>query len=586
MRDEGFREALAELYRHEVFRPREGLDYRQRCALTYDRLRVLGQRLPPGSALLRDPARLHTALEWAAVADPPLFLALTLHVCLSLGAIVEFGGERAAHHVRELDRMASFGALLVTEAGRGNSHLGIRTEAEYDPASGQFALRTPDEAARKFMPNVALPGVPKTGVVYARLLAGGRDHGVFPFVAPIRTADGLPEGVRVTALPEAPLLPLDYALIEFDGLRLPRTALLADDARFDADGGLVDPLGDPARRLRRSLAVRHDAWVASAAALAAVARASAVNAVRHARERVTVSPFTAERAVLDHRAHQRPLFGALAACYALTRLVDRVKATRGRPAGDRPPETDTAWTPGPGLDRTCGLVKAVASRVAERVATECGLRCGAHGMFTPGRWVEYRGLAHMLGPAAGDGYLIVLEAARGMAAGEHYAPPPPDDDEDSGDLLDPAVWLRLSRARERLLHERLVARPAGRDGFEGWNDRSLPGREFVDAHVERLMLEAVLAPPADALPAAAVDLTRALSALHALHHVARHSGFHLRAGLLTPDQAGRLDAFDSGLCDRVAAGLDQLPAVLDVPAELLAHPSPVALPPPAGRSRR
>lgn len=575
--DDDFRDVLAKLFRHEVFQPRAGMDYRQRCELTYERLRVVGEHLPPGSALLQDLPKLFAALEWAAVADPPLFLALTLHVCLSLGAIVEFGGDRAERHVRELDDMTSFGALLVTEAGRGNSHLGIRTVAEHDPATGGFVLRTPDEAARKFMPNVGLVHVPKTGVVYARLLARGRDHGVFPFVTPIRTADGTPDGVRVVPLPEAPLLPLDYALIEFHDLPLPPTALLSDDARLDADGALEDPLGDPERRLRRSLDIRHNAWVAAAAASAAVARAGVVTALRHTRSRVTVSPFTAERNVLDHRAQQRPLFDALADCYALTRVVDRVKTARIRSrAGEPIGEAGSAWASGPALNRTYGLVKAYASDAAGRIVTECGLRCGAHGMFTPGRWVEYQGLAHMLGPAAGDGYLIVLEAARAMASGDHYAPPPPEDLAEE-DPFTPASWLRLARTRERVLHERLaermrVARRRGQKGFEAWNNRASSGVGFVEAHVARLVLEAIAGAPAEAQAGPATRLADALHALHALRGLTGHAGFYLREGLLTAGQVDRLTERDNELCDRVLADLDAVPHLFDAPEELLHHP--------------
>lgn len=568
--DGDFRDVLAGLFRHEVFQPRSGLDYRRRCELTYERLRVVGEHLPPGSGLLRDLPKLFTALEWAAVVDPPLFLALTLHTCLSLGAIVEFGGDRAEWHIRELDDMSSFGALLVTEVGKGNSHLGIRTVADHDPVTDEFVLRTPDEAARKFMSNVGLEHVPKTGVVYARLRVRWRDHGVFPFVAPIRTADGTPDGVRVVPLPEAPQLPLDYALVEFDGLRLPRTALLSDDARFDVGGHLDDPLGDPGRRLRRSLDVRHNAWVASAAALAAVARAGVVNALGHARNRVTVSPFTTERAVLDHRAQQHPLFGALADCYALTRLVDRVKMARVRSQEGVPIGLEGAsWAPGPGLNRTYGLVKSTASEMARRITTECGLRCGAHGVFRPGRWVEYQGLAHMLGPAAGDSYLIVLEAARGMAAGDHYAPPRPDD---GGDLSSSAFWLHLARARERLLHERLVDRlrlagRRGQTGFEAWNNRSPLGVEFVEAHTARLVLEAVAAATGDDRTGPQARLADALGAVYALRETSRHTGFHLREGLLTAEQVDGLAEGHNALCDRVLADLDAVPLLLDVPEE-------------------
>jgi acyl-CoA oxidase len=568
--DEEFRETLRKLSGEEIFQHREGLDYNERCALTYERLRVVGQRLPPGSALLRDPARLFTLLEWAAVADPPVFLALTLHLCLSLGAVVEFRGNDGAADtfVRELDTMASFGSLLVTEAGKGNSHLGIRTQADYDPASEEFVLHTPDVAARKFMPNLGLQGVPKVGVVYARLRSLGRDHGVFPFVMSLRATHGLVPGVRVIPLPEAPFLPLDYAAVEFDRCRLPRTALLTDDTTFGADGALHDPLADPGRRLRRSLDIRHTAWVASAAALAAVSRAGVTNALRYAGDRTTVSSFTSERPVLDHRAHQRPLFGALAACHALTCLVDQVKAARtawltGEPAAF----DDPAWRPGPALNRTCGVVKALASRVTERIMAECGRRAGAHGMFAPARWSTYQGLAHMLGPAAGDSYLIVLETARTMAAGDDYVAPAAGITQPSRrEVLDRDLWLGLLRTRERLLHQQLtaqlrLARRRGQSGYDAWNNRSLLGRQLVDAHGARLMLESTVG----FLDVHGTDAALALSGLHALSELSAHADWYLCEGLLSVDQVRRIPAACDELCDRLRPRLESALAALDVP---------------------
>jgi acyl-CoA oxidase len=297
-----------------------------------------------------------------------------------------------------------------------------------------------------------------------------------------------------------------------------------------------------------------------------------------------VSPFTSERAVLDHRAQQRPLFSAMAAGYALTCLVERVKVARTRSTAGLPIGVEgSAWLPGPGLNRTYGLVKSVASLVAARVVAECGLRCGAHGVFAPGRWVEYQGLAHMMGPAAGDSYLITLEAARAMAACDHYTPPPSDEDLDDGDdLLAPTTWLTLARARERILHDRLasglrLAHRRGQTGFDAWNNRTLLGRELVDAHVGRLMLEAALDSIQD-LPPAATEAGRALVALHALDEVAGHADFHLCEGLLTVTQVRRLAESTNGLCDRVTPALRVLHDLFDVPEELLDGPPAARVP--------
>ncbi|HET6707837.1 acyl-CoA dehydrogenase [Amycolatopsis sp.] len=560
------------LFSHELFRPRTGQTHAEQCRLTYERLRWLGPRLPPATELLANPRALLGVLETAAVASPSVFLAMTIHCCLSTNAIVEYGGGRRdlAPWLTELDTMASIGTLVVTELGHGNSHLAIRTEARLDRGTGEFVLHTPDPAARKFMSNNSLDGVPKIGVVYARLLDGDTDHGVFPFVLRLRREHGVPDGIRIHALPETWGMPLDYSVIEFTQVRIPRYSLLHDSAAWTPDGGIVDPLG-PALRLKRSLAVRENAWMASAAALAAVSRAAVAIAVRHAAHRLSRSRFSGERAVLEFRPQQHALFGALAAACASTALVERAKRAWCDPVGD-----DPLWSRSAALGRTLGLVKASACHTAYRVTETCGLRSGAHGMFLANRLAEYQGLAHMLNPAAGDGRLIELDAGRSLAEGEHYRPP------QLGhpvvrDLWDPVCWRELAAYRERRLHERLtreleVARRRGQDPFHAWNNRLALGRELAAAHVRRLELDCFIE------AAAAVPDHRRRAAWERL--VAWFAGERLRTdlawylteGVLTADQARTLPPRFDLLAEELLPHVVEIVESFGLPDELLNSP--------------
>ncbi|WP_216216735.1 acyl-CoA dehydrogenase family protein [Amycolatopsis aidingensis] len=570
------------------FAPAEGLTYEQQCLLTYRRMRWLGDRLPPASTLLARPAQLFTVLEWCAVTSPPVFLGMTLHTCLSLGAIQEFGSGRddLGDHIGRLDSMDSFGSLLVTEAGRGNSHIGIRTEARYDPATGGFVLTTPTRDDAKFMPNVGLAGVPKLGVVYARLRAGGADHGVFPFVLPIRDADGPRPGIEITPLPEAPYLPLDYATITFDGVRVPARGLLHDSARLSADGTFRDPLGHGDERLARSLDVRHRAWVASAAALGAAIRASAALAIRFSAGRNTLSRAAPEGPVLRYRSQQRPLYGCLATAYAMTSLINQVKRTLVASAQ----VPDPAWTRGPGFNRTIGLVKAMAGWEAERVAAECGQRCGAHGMFGSSGFAAYQGLGHMLGPAAGDSYLIVLEAARAMAAGTAYRPPSPGMVQLNRRAVgEPQVVRELVAARERSLHAMLsgeldTAARRAQGPFQAWDNRSWLARELVEAHGTRLAVECLLA-DARTLAEPGRTALELLCAFFGLREAWRHSGWYLSTEALTVRQVRAIPARLNGICERLTAHAEPLAGAL-LPAGLDPWPGPAGVLGPAVAGHR
>lgn len=568
--DPGRAETVA-LFGHEVFRHREGLTHRQHCELTYERMRVLNERLPAANALLEKPRTLLTALETAAVVSPSLFLAMTIHYCLSANAVAEFGRGRAdlAPYVTELDSMASIGTLVVTEIGHGNSHLAIRTQARLDRATGEFVLHTPDPDARKFMSNNGLPGVAKIGVVYARLLDGDTDHGIFPFVLRLRGPDGPAPGIRIDPLPETTDLPLDYAVVEFTHARIPGHSLLRDSAELDTGRGLTDPLG-PQLRLKRSLSVRENAWLASAAALASVSRAATGLALRHAGVRISRSRFSAARPVLGFRPQQQALFGALAETYALTCLVNRAKQAWIEP-GD-----DPLWTPGAALGRTLGLAKAAATATAGRVTAACAVRSGAHGMFAVNRLAGYRGLAHMLNPAAGDGRLIELDAGRGLTEGEHYTPPPGARPA-AFDPADPATAAALAAWRERRLHQQLtgeldVARRRGQDLFHQWDNRLPLACRLAEAHIRRVELDCFAAAVEAVADRRARAVLEPLLAWHALARVEADLAWYVAEGVVTAEQAAALPPRFNRLCEELRSGLPELVGAFELPGAVLDSP--------------
>ncbi|MFI9610100.1 hypothetical protein ACIHCM_00065 [Streptomyces sp. NPDC052023] len=77
-------------------------------------------------------------------------------------------------------------------------------------------------AAQKFMPMTSSIGGPKDAVVAARLLAGGRDHGVFLFLTPLSDHRGPLPGVTVRPLPLRPGSSVDHCLTSFEQVVLPK----------------------------------------------------------------------------------------------------------------------------------------------------------------------------------------------------------------------------------------------------------------------------------------------------------------------------------------------------------------------------
>ncbi|WP_018656354.1 hypothetical protein [Actinomadura flavalba] len=545
-----------------------GLNARDRQALTYERLRAAGRAAPPAAELLDDPALLCGLLERAAVADPALFHVMLLHYTLALGPILRFGGGQQGAARARLEAFEDVGTLLMTEAGRSNSHLAPRTTAVFDAAARAFVLSTPDARAAKFPTNTAHPGVAKTAAVYATLVEGGRERGVFVFVVPVRAADGsVPDGVRIVAAPETGGLPVDYAAVRLEGVRVPYEAWLRDGASFDDEGAFHDPVGDPAARLTRSMAIGPAVWRAVVAASAAVTRASASLLAAHTSGRVTLGRLAPSAPLAGYRNQGEAVLGSLASAYTLTAVAAHVKARRTSAEAPGPAAVAAAggaWAPWSAVDRDLALLKAAVTAAAQETVTRCRLHSGAPGFAATDRLNAYRGLTHAYMSAGGDNDLILFDTARAMAARDRYVPPP-DVPPSLEDLADPQVWPALAGAVEARLAAKLAARvegaqAGGASAFAAWNAELAPARAAATALADRTVLEIVAAAAADG-PAQAAPLWR----MAALDWMARRAGVLLNEGVAGP-----------GLLDRVWA------ARRDLAGEVAVEPLAAALEPPSG----
>ncbi|WP_141575326.1 acyl-CoA dehydrogenase [Actinomadura sp. WMMA1423] len=572
------RARLEEAVPEEFFTVPGGLTAPERHALTYERLRRAGLAAPPASELLADPPALCALLERAAIADPPLFHLMLLHYTLALGPILRFGeGQEGTRPVREsLESMASFGTLLMTEVGRSNSHLSPRTVARHDPATGGFVLSTPDVRAAKFPTNTAHPELPKTAAVYATLVHGGEERGVFVFAVPLRGPGGaVPPGVRIVPAPETTGLQVDYAAVLLEEVRVPYEAWLRDGAGIGADGAFHDPHGPAAARLTRSMGIAPPVWRAVISASAAITRASAGMLLAHSAGRSTLGRLAPRRPLTDYRNQQEAVLGALASAYALTAVAAHATAPRPSPdaaaGGDAGAGPATAWAPWSAVDRDLALLKAAATAQAQETVSACRVHSGAPGFAAVERLNAYRGLTHAYQNAGGDNELIRYDTARAMADLDRYAPPgpelgPPDD----GDLDSPAVWLFLARDAERRMRDRLAGRveaalDGGEDAFTAWNGNLALAARTADACADRVVLEI--------LAAAAGDGPRALGPvlrLHALDRLERRASALLNEGVVPPGFLDEVWAARRRTCDELAPRAQELAAAFELPAPVAA----------------
>ncbi|MFG2005267.1 hypothetical protein ACGFNU_39590 [Spirillospora sp. NPDC048911] len=469
----------------------DGLAPPERQALTYQRLRHAVLAAPRADELLTHPALLCALLERAAVADPALFHLMLLHYTLVMAPIVRFGDEHTAETRRRLEAMETFGMVAMTEAGRSNSHMAPGTVARFVPERRSFVLTTPDAAATKFPTSAGHPRLPKTAVVYARLLVAGKDHGVFIFLVPLRGPDGTPaEGAQVFPAPDNHQLPLDWAAVRFTELEVPFGAWLAAGAKIAADGTFHDPMARDRSAL--AMSTTPHVWRSIIAAAAALCRASAALLVHHSTGRPTLGGLAPGRPLLDYRNQQEAVLTALARGHALTAVADHARAAA--PAQSSGMAT---WTPWAGIDLTLPLLKSVTTALAEQTAALCRTHCGAPGFAASDRLNGYRGLLHGYLSAGGDNQLILFDVARAMLEKDRYDAPG-----------DSAVELSLSlpgcltaaQALEARLVRELADHVTDPGSLTSWNPHLSQAGRTARAFADRRILEILHNAPAPLRP--------------------------------------------------------------------------------------
>jgi acyl-CoA oxidase len=551
-------------------------------ALPYRRLRYVREHVSAGRPLLHhDPEYLRALLETAAIVDPRLFHIMFLDQCMATGGILEYAADPTV--LDEVSGGFSVGTALMTELGHGNSGANILTEAVYDPEQDEFVLNSPVPEAVKFPPNVGLSGWAKWGVVGARLKQAGADRGLFLFLVPLRDEAGPRPGVRIRTLPATSLLPLDYASVAFDAVRVPRRHWLSDGARLDVDGAFADPVGGPAERSRRSAALVRFAWGALCPGLAAMARAGTAIALNHAGRRVISNRFALNVPALEYRNQQRLLVTSLASAFAATALADGVPEVCWRLTSESGSVVEGGAAQGAsavtaGEMRTASLIKVAVDRLAERAITAARATCGALGFMAVNRLVDYLAFTMAFASAGGDNEVILLEAAWSMVAGQDYVPPLVE----PADVPLEARCLDLLRVREARLHALLTTRlqaavekvafetedgDTGDGMFSAWNDQADLARTFAEAHIDRLVGEAMLASGGSRLP----EPLRAELALYLnLESVERHDGWYQAQGLLTAEESRALADLltDNDRRGRISELFDAFLVALDVPLAL------------------
>jgi acyl-CoA oxidase len=561
-REHGFWQRLIST---EPFRRPAGGTPEERLDLAYDRLRILNLSLDSGARLAADPRAMAALHAWLGPVDPALTTVAGIHYNLFLGSLLDHDcvGRRDLSDYLSMRRIGTF---LCTEVAHGNNAAAMETTATYDRERDGFVLHTPNPGAQKFMPNTSPAGGAKSGLVAARLVADGCDHGVRLFLVPLTDdAQALP-GIRVRRLPARMGSPVDHCLTSFDRLFVARDALLGSAEEGGAPGEFRTGPGDRRRRFLASIGRVTPGRISMSACAAGSARATLAVAVRYGGHRMISGSRGAPPVPVNaHRTHHGPLASAMATVFAMSLLYRRAQE-RWEACTDENARTDAV--------RLVDVAKAWITWRARDVIVESRERCGAQALLENNGMTELVTGVEGAITAEGDNIALYAKAAADMLfAAEPAGDDGPDRAPRPGDLADPHFLGRLlvsvqdiwfDRARGRAL------RAPDADALGRWNAASGPALRGVEAYAYRQAAEAYTEARATLPGGAARDRLGELERLFALEWVSRNSGDLLAAGLLSTAQVDALPEAVEELVTAVAAHAPELADSFALPEALFA----------------
>ncbi len=562
------------------------------------------------------------AFETLAYGDLSVLVKVGVQFGLFGGAILQLG-TKTHHdaHLADLVTGRTMGCFAMTETGHGSNVQALGTVATYDVEAEEFVITTPDDASRKdYIGNAAAHA--ELAVVFAQLEVAGERHGVHAFVVPIRDGERVLDGVRIEDCgPKMGLNGVDNGRLWFDGVRVPRTALLNQFAEVTPEGRYLSPIDNPNKRFFTMLGTLVQGRVCVGGAGINASKVALTIATRYAvrrRQFEAVSP-DEEQVLLDYGMHQRRLLPLIARTYALHFAQEVVAGQLHEVfSGPGPTDEDSDEHGRRMLESRAAGTKALGTWHATRTIQECREACGGAGYLSENRFAALKADTDVFTSFEGDNHVLLQLVAKGLLtdyAGEFedmdqlgmarfvaglavetvvertavhklvqsvrdLLPGGDTWDQEAG-LLDPNYQLAMLRFREEHMIGG-VARRLKRGIDQGMN----PGAVFsrvqdhviaaARAHTERLVLEAFIAKTA-AMPDG--DLKVALNLLcdlHALTTIEADRAWFMEHGRLSSTRSKAISREVNALCRKVRPLAVDLVDAFGVPEEMLRSPELLA----------
>ncbi len=553
------------------------------------------------------------AFETRAYGDLSVLVKTGVQFGLFGGAVLQLGTER--HHERYLADILTgrlLGCFAMTETGHGSNVQALRTTAAHDPLTDELVVTTPDDGARKdYIGNAAEDG--ELAVVFAQLEVDGDRHGVHAVLVPIRRDGRLLPGVRAEDCgAKMGLEGVDNGRLWFDGVRVPREALLDRFGTIDEHGTYRSSIDNPNRRFFTMLGTLVQGRVSVGGAAVAAAKVAQEIAVRYAlrRRQFEVAEGEGESLLLDHGMHQRRLLPLLARTYALSCAQEEVARQLHEVFSDDTPDADDRSRRA--LESRAAGTKALATWHASETIQECREACGGAGYLSANRFAALKADTDVFTTFEGDNHVLLQLVAKGLLT---------DYSSDFGDLdqfgmVRLVAGLAVDTLVERTAAHQLLERirdvlPGGRDAWDQEaglldpdyqlamlryrEEHQIAGvarriKAAVDAgtpagqalsevqdhliavsrsHVERLVLEAFVSRVRALEPSPTRDVLTALSDLHALRTIEADRGWFLEHGRLSAPRSKAIIREVSGILRRLRPIALELVEAFGIPPEVL-----------------
>ncbi|GJJ06027.1 hypothetical protein Clacol_000214 [Clathrus columnatus] len=191
--------------------PIEELPLFQRIKLSYTRVRAVAELFNP--ILLVD-------------GSIGTFLAIQYNLCIGTLANFVEGRPDIEKVISEALDYRILIQFCLTEIDHGLNAINIETSATLQ-SNGEFLLHTPHSGAAKYMPPTCPLGIPSFAIIFARLIVGGENYGIRPFLVKLHDGFKMDSGITSRLLPpRGTSRPIGHSLASFNQVRLPPSALL------------------------------------------------------------------------------------------------------------------------------------------------------------------------------------------------------------------------------------------------------------------------------------------------------------------------------------------------------------------------